>query len=748
MKTNKPEMFARSSTDQRRDLVTRTIQVRAATLNEEDRSVEAAMSTEGRVAVFDWSKRQVIEEVLLARGAEMPEQVVLLENHSRWSLDDVLGSVRNMRIDAGKTVGRMYFAAGDDRAERAWQKVKQGHIADVSVGYRVLESVDIPANKRQAVQGRFFEAGDRPLRVTTRWAIKELSLVPVGADPAAKVREEPGPSAPQQKEILGMNKKLREYLVSLGMRADASDEDAQAYCDALSGDQRIRAEGIKNGTIIPAGNQRNEPTPEPTPEPEPEPKRNEPAAEPPVSLENVRAEAAAAERQRAVDIRNLRHNGIPNEIVERAIDEGWDVKRAALAFAQSVRDGRQEAVPSAPAGHSHSHDEQCNVRSLAASLLIGQGLDPLQHSMHNGARMPERRDTLIERDADLGDQFARMSAVDLVRECAHMDSGRYYRDPGEAYRAAMSGGTLGYVFTTNVYAKLITGWQSVGDTTVGWCDEEDVANFLPQESITLSADAKLKRLPPGGTAKDATLSDKHETYRIARFARKFTVDEQNVIDDRLGAIMKVPFEMGEAARNFRPDLVYSLMLENPSLVADSTALFHGDHNNLGTDTLSDAGMKAGILAMGSQRDINNNVLNIPPKYVIVPQALRWTAKGLTSADVLKKLFADSGDPIHVEKNLLADEGIVPVVDDRIGATGVIDPRDGETTHTGSAANWFLAHGGTKSIRVVYRRGTNRLPVLRSYILTQGQWGHGWDINLDIGAAFMDFAGWYKSTGGL
>ncbi len=65
---------------------------------------------------------------------------------------------------------------------------------------------------------------------------------------------------------------------------------------------------------------------------------------------------------------------------------------------------------------------------------------------------------------------------------------------------------------------------------------------------------------------------------------------------------------------------------------------------------------------------------------------------------------------------------------------------------GAATKWYLSAGGPRTIRVAYRRGTNRLPVLRSYSLDQGQWGMGWDINMDIGAAAMDYRGLHHSTG--
>jgi hypothetical protein len=85
------------------------------------------------------------------------------------------------------------------------------------------------------------------------------------------------------------------------------------------------------------------------------------------------------------------------------------------------------------------------------------------------------------------------------------------------------------------------------------------------------------------------------------------------------------------------------------------------------------------------------------------------------------------------------------VDQRISASGVVDPSTG-TAYTGSATNWFLAAPPNgRTIKVAYRQGTNRSPVLRSFVLSQGQWGIGWDINMDIGVAVVDYPGLYKGN---
>jgi hypothetical protein len=756
-------LFTRREPDERRrDLTSdRMLSVRADTLDEAERSVEAVMSTDGQVTVFDWSRWGMIDEVLVSRGAELPGQVPLLENHSRWSLDNVLGSVRNMRAADSETVGRMFFAKDDPEADKNWNKVRQGHLDAVSVGYRAIEFTDIEPNKSATVAGRQYTAGSRPLRITTRWQVKELSLVPIGADPRAKIREEADDTASGKHErTISMDPKLRKYLESLGLRADATEDEATTFMGALGGNQRsicnvlnrpadddtardmqrLSLEGLGVNAAEPW--RRLEPK---KPETPPAPNDNERVEDSPLVDE---AAIRRDEQERATAIREMVGTDADEEFIARAISENWTVEQAASQLLPLMRENRAPAVGGI---HSRSHDTDCNARSLAAGMLIDNGFDPTEHRFTAEVGQDIRRGHLLtEQDADLGDEYRDMSAVDVCREACRIDGVRVSRGRRDAIRAATSGGTLSYVFGTNVYAQLVAGWEEIGDTTTGWCDEEDVPNFLTQEDITFDGSSRLEKLPRGDTAKHATPSDTRETYKIARYAKQFVMDEQDILDDRLGALMKMPAEMGQAARQLRPNMVYNEMLENPTM-ADTGAVFNstavtdtGGHANLGAAVLASAGLTAAITAMGKQR-INNQVINVVPRYLIVPAALEWTADELTASETLIKVFADSSEPKYSPSNAIARRGITPVVDDRLGATGVIDPDTG-TARTGSDTSWYLTAGGSRSIRVAYLRGTGRSPQLRSFNLDRGQWGLGWDIKHDLGVVFLDFRPWYKSTG--
>lgn len=682
------------------------LQLRAATVDESARTVEAVLSTEQPVEMYDWRNGGMVDEVLLSSGVELPRQLPLLDTHSRWSLSSVLGSIRSLRQENGETIGTLHFAADDLEVERVWNKVRQGHLTDVSVGYRVLESVDIQPNGKATVNGREFAAGAKLMRVATKWKLREASMVPIGADEAAKLR--------QQQGVPGMPKSSGENVAERQAPPEqqATPEKPAERTDTMTVTTTATAPSLAD-------------------------------------TEAIRKQAIEDERKRTAALRELAGDDVSAELLQRAIDEGWDEPRANREFLQHVRERRQPGEQTGPAIHSRSHDEAVTERSLAAGMLIGAGIDPTKvRRIDASCRNGQLRFQFTEQDADLGHDLRSLSAVDLCREACMLDGGRVPRDRQELIRAAVSGTHLDRVFTTNVYARMAMGWDETPDTT-DWCQSEDVPNFLTQEEITLRQNAALDRHPRGATAKHADFSDDYETYSVARYSKQFSADEQDFIDDRLNALMAAPQEMGASARRLVQDLVYSILLANPALTATSGALFNataettaGGHANLTTAVLGSAGLKAAITAMAAKR-LDGVPLNIRPVYLIVPEDLEWTARELLTAGEVRDTTANTKYPTI---NVLRGQNLTLVVESRLDAVGVADPSTPKKTQrTGSATNWFLA-AARRTIKKLYRQGTSRSPQLRSYSLAQGQWGMGWDINFDCGAAAMDYRGLHKSTG--
>jgi HK97 family phage major capsid protein len=197
-------------------LVMRSFVPQPDTYDEKTHSLEAILASEAGVEVFDWDELEVVREYLLMEGMTFPEngQIPLLDSHNRWSVESVLGSARDFAdvttADGVKCKkGRLFFSSTEEGAS-AEMKTREGHLTDLSIGYRVLDAVKIPAGEKALINGREFLG---PCKVARRTLVKEVSLTPVGADALAKAR------------MVRMTPELQQLLLARGLSPSASFEE-------------------------------------------------------------------------------------------------------------------------------------------------------------------------------------------------------------------------------------------------------------------------------------------------------------------------------------------------------------------------------------------------------------------------------------------------------------------------------------------------------------------------------------------
>jgi hypothetical protein len=166
-----------------------------SSIRESDRSFGCVAATETAAKMIDWETYAWIDEVLLARGGSIPgDHVPLLRNHMRFDpADDIYGSAREWKLeDDVQWICRCFMSEPSDELDpvnRAWTRVRGGHLRGVSVGYEVLAFEDIQPGEKKKVANRFWTAPpQRRLRVSTEWVVRELSLTPIGADKQALIR--------------------------------------------------------------------------------------------------------------------------------------------------------------------------------------------------------------------------------------------------------------------------------------------------------------------------------------------------------------------------------------------------------------------------------------------------------------------------------------------------------------------------------------------------------------------------------
>ena len=103
---------------------------------------------------------------------------VVLFNHDR---DKVIGKILSASVADGRGVATIEFDE-DAESDIIYQKVKNGTLKGVSVGYVVDEWEDVPEGKKSN-DGQF----EGPCSIAIKWTPFEVSIVSVPADPTVGV---------------------------------------------------------------------------------------------------------------------------------------------------------------------------------------------------------------------------------------------------------------------------------------------------------------------------------------------------------------------------------------------------------------------------------------------------------------------------------------------------------------------------------------------------------------------------------
>lgn len=196
---------------------------RPASADEATRTVELIASTGAGVTRRDMGGTfvEVLEVSQRAVDLSRAEGMPLLDGHRQDGLERVLGVVRSIRIEGGSLIAKVEISK---RHDPIWRDIVAGIIGNVSIGYQ-------PINHKDSERG-----GER-VRTLTRWELREISLVAVGADATARVRSETMPdnqnqnaaqdgqqTAPALETRADTNREIRALAGTFDLPSDWSDD--------------------------------------------------------------------------------------------------------------------------------------------------------------------------------------------------------------------------------------------------------------------------------------------------------------------------------------------------------------------------------------------------------------------------------------------------------------------------------------------------------------------------------------------
>lgn len=166
--------------------------------------------------------------------------------------------------------------------------------------------------------------------------------------------------------------------------------------------------------------------------------------------------------------------------------------------------------------------------------------------------------------------------------------------------------------------------------------QSTIRDFRSKRAISLGDAPQLEQVNEHGEFKSGTIDEAAESYRLATFGRIFGITRQAMVNDDLGAFQQVPAKMGATAKAFEAAQLVARITANPAM-SDTVAVFNAaSHKNQKAatgQTVADltTDLTAARLAMRKQTGLSGGLIDVTPKYVLVPPDLETAMEQALSA---------------------------------------------------------------------------------------------------------------------
>lgn len=715
--------------------------------DEETRSMDVVVRGAGAVPFYDAERSRMVDEVHLAEGMIVRggrDSVVLLDSHEAMGVEHILGRVTRIRAENGVVMGRLELAETPD-AERAAQLIRAGHLTDVSMGAVNLEVEHLPEGESREYHGRMYSG---PLNVVTRWELIETSLVPVGRDAEARAAS-------------------RARVRNAETEQDGRERQGQhgggfAMADQMEKAAKKAAEDEVEKELMEEEEETE--AAEDSAEDEEEEKYAKKAAAATATrrLAGVLADARQAERTRILQLRTqARVCGVDDATLEAAINQGRTLAQVQSAWARNLESERGPGAQVVTVGEDRG--ERALREAAADALLLRAGLVQVRGGRATAQRalMDGGRATTEAVEVPIHEEHGRYAGAslrDLIREVGARNGYRGMGYSTAALQAArtrklaaggMSTSDLDAIFENALNKAMGIGFEQAPTTWESWCRTRSVSDLRDNPISKLARHNSLARIGERGEVPHDALTDKKESYRAHLWARRFSITEQMIINDDLSALTTIPARMAAAAQYTVNKFVYWLLMSNPTMQEDSTALFHAaKHKNLATSgdvgAVSWPTMTKVWEAMMLQRGLNGDPLPANfPGVIIVPPAQWGVAHELTTSP-----FRNDATLANQQTNPY--QGLTLAVEPLLASGVTLDIEDGNNlTAAAEPYAWYAAAKPSQAdtIEVGFLDG-QRTPTLRQEAPIESM-AFEYRASMGFGAGVVDYRGLYKNpyTGG-
>lgn len=659
-------------------------------------SVKGLAYSGGKMRLFGWSRPVVVDMAGMAVAGRIP----LLTNHVNDTMCRV-GVVTAKVADEGLVIEGEIVADGVE-AENIVSQGKSGADWQLSIGAEV-EAAELVQEGKRTVNGIDHEA---PFYHVTKSTLREVSVVAVGADKATHMKvtaklELKGNSImePQNKEEAKPQVTATAAVNTPAAPSAAAPKNVEAAAPAAPEAPAPAAPAKVEAAAAPV---------------------NAPA----VDAKAIAQEAIKAERDRVNMVKSVCNGEFP-EIEAKAISEGWGKEQVNEAVLAAFR----QKQPTADVNITIKKENAMTAKRLEAALSLRAGISGDKLVKDMGEETVEA----AMKDAD-------MPLTGILGECMRIEGMSVPRTfDNQAIKAAFSTVSLPGILSNVANKKLMQAYEAQPIIATKLCTTGDLSDFKENDRFRLTDIGDLKPVGADGEIKDGALSEESAKNQLETYAKKFCLTRKMIINDDLGAFLKVPTAMGNRAARLVDQLFFKRLMANPTGV-DGKALFSAAHKNLlsgANSALSADSLKKAIQLFTDQVDSDGQPINVEPSILLVPTSLKFLAAELTQGTTLI-MSGGADNVVRPAINVLADQNLQIVS----------SPYLSNSKYAGSSeASWYLfgKPGVVDTFEIGYLKG-KRTPTVERGDLDFNVLGIWFRVFFDIGIREQDHRGMVKASG--
>lgn len=557
----------------------------AASYDAKARTVEGIFAAGSKVKRCGWTETLNMDPAKVDLSRVAAGQCKLLDSHNAYGIDAVLGVVESARIEDGQLIGVVRFAE-TDAGRKAEGMVERGELTGFSIGYSIKRWLRISEDDSGVEEWSADE-----------WALLEVSLVSVPADPAATVRAAAGSiTTPENEE-------------------DDMHRSAQAAAAAAPEETK---------TVAP---------------PAPATRGAEPPA--PAASEQRAASMSAADGLRL--LRRAEFYG-HRDIAERMIGEGAaeDAIMEAVRAAATAAPSPEHAIGGPRA--SITRDEQ-ETRARGLEEAMTELLGGAKAKPDGAARQFMDARDIVDLAYDYLGRSGRYPRSFADRE-ALLDQ--------TLNRAGMHSTSDFPILLENALNRALRARYEVAPATYrALAQQRAYMDFRDHISVRDGDFPQLREVRETGEIVGGTFTESKERTSVKAYAIQVSLSRQLLVNDNLGAINRVLNSRATAVARFEEEAFYAMMLSasgaGPTLLETTRAVFNTTDKTLAASgaAISNASLGLARAAMRGQKTKDGTFINITPSILLVGPDKETEAQG-----VLAPLYAATAGNVPIFQNLL------------------------------------------------------------------------------------------------